>query len=136
MRIKTGGNKDFYPTIAGEDMKPELIPEGSCDHLVVNNQMELLQLEEVGGFLKYHASRLKSGGKLYIAGHDCVEISRLFYINEINIQQYNELILRNKVSAWCLVTVKNMLEQIGIVPIVAMLGGIGNCEYYITGVRP
>ncbi len=131
-----GGSKDFYPTLSGEAMSPEFIEEESCDQIVSNNHMELLPLNEVGGFMKFNASRLKSGGRLYLAGSDCTEISRLFYTNELNIKQFNELLFTGRKSAWCLVTVKNMMEQVGLIPITAILGGFGNCEYFLTGVKP
>lgn len=135
MKIKFKGSKDFYPTISGENMSPQFIPESSCESIVANNHIEFLHIKEVGGFMKFLSSRLAPGGKVYMAGSDCVEISRLMYTNDINIITFNELMFSDRTSAWCLVTLKNMFEQVGIVPITAMLGGIGNCEYYLTGVK-
>ena len=136
MKIKMGGDKDFYPTLSGISVDPDKIPESSCDSIVANNHIEFLPLNEVGGFMKFNASRLKSGGKLYMAGTDCLETSRLMFTNDINIEQFNRMLLNGRRSARCLVTIKSMMEQVGLVPVTMMLAGLGNCEYYITGVKP
>ena len=135
MIVKLAGSRDFYPTINGKEVDISTLPDESCDMIVLNNTAEYLDLKDIGPFLKLVVSKTKMGGKVLLGGSDCLEVSRLMFTNQINIEVFNNLLMSGRKSAWCLVTMKNLFEQVGLTPLTVILGGIGGCDYLLSGVR-
>lgn len=126
-----------FPTIKSSHMEvpnyDSFFPLPVHSELILNNVLEYLPLMDAGRVFKICTENLPGGGRLYIAGNDCSEMARYLHIGGMNIQVYNELTFGGRQSAFSLITLKGMMEQVGLKVMTATFGGIGNCEYYIIG---
>ena len=106
------------------------------DGVVLGSLLQEIPMQHIGIFLKLLGSKVVMGGSILISGVDSMELSRLFYNEEIDVPTFNRLMFGDvNRSVWNIVTIQTMMDQIRFSAEVMKVGGIGNMEYYYKGVK-
>lgn len=73
---------------------------GEAEIIIANNILEYFHFDKVDGILNHWLSKLKVGGTLVITIYDIDELSRLFYLNRINMDEFNNLVFGKQKKGW------------------------------------
>jgi hypothetical protein len=104
------------------------------DNVIIGSILEELDFATCKKFLKHLGNVLTDGATVLASGLDCVEMARLLFNEQLDIKTYNDMIYPSR-SAWNLITLDLVMEQINVKANMKKLGGLGNCEFYYSGVK-
>lgn len=87
---------------------------GEVEEILAYNILEYFHFFRIDQILNNWLSKLKVGGKLILGILDIEEISRLYYLNRISMDKFNNLIFGEQKKDWdtkkCGLTVYNLTE--------------------------
>lgn len=113
------------------DLKDVDLSEG----VILGSVLEELLSNQVVELMKSIGEKLPVGATILASGSDCSECCRLFVNEEMDTLNFNRLVMSGRQSSWSLVTIADMMSQIGVSANYKKLGGFGNVEYYYCGTK-
>lgn len=101
--------------IAGDVSNLDFICDnGEVEEILAYNIIEYFHFSLVDGIFNNWLSKLKVGGKLFVSIIDINELSRIYYLNKINLDKFNNIIFGEQKKNWdtkkCGLTVYNLTE--------------------------